>query len=140
MFTCRGRTGLVRLWPQITSVLPSQSVYVTFRICVIVGFSCTPGSGRRSRGWGDSPDRTVERSGRLDAPACTAAGGLGSAAPPATLPPASAQWNPGGSWTLGRAGERTQKLGVTPSYSPPGCLSHPEWALDTGHTPEGTLG
>lgn len=32
MFTCPGKKGLVRLWPQMTSRLPSQSVYaMTFR-------------------------------------------------------------------------------------------------------------
>ena len=76
--------------------------------------SPSPGSGRRSQGWGDSPDRRVKRSGQLDALACTAAGGLGSAVPPAMPPLVNAQWTPGGSWTLERTGGRTQELGRSP--------------------------
>lgn len=73
-----------------------------------------PESGRRSQGWGDSPDWRVKRSGQLDALACTAAGGLGSAVPPAMPPLVNARWTPGGSWTLERTGGRTQEPGRGP--------------------------
>ena len=74
-----------------------------------------PESGRRSQGWGDSPDWRVKRSGQLDALACTAAGGLGSAVPPAMPPLVNARWTPGGSWTLENRWEDSG-AGERPSY------------------------
>lgn len=118
MATCRLSSRLV-----YTITLRRKSVWL--------GAFPSPGSGQRSQGWGHSLGRVVERPGQLDAPACAAAVGLGSAGPLAMPLPVSARWSPGGSWTLDRADGRTQGPRVRP-------FSHTQsGALDTGHTPDG---